>query len=110
MSRSFKKTISFGKSDNGGGNRCKKTWGDYAAEKARKDGMPIKKQHHRHDYQTLQDYIEYVKNHFNIDTYYNDAYDRHRFNLYNEFLAGRQETQELIVEFATMLFNKDRSK
>ena len=37
MSRSYKKTISFGKSDNGGSNRCKKTWGDYAVEKARKD-------------------------------------------------------------------------
>ena len=41
MSRSYKKTISFGKSDNGGMTRCKKTYGDFMAEKARKEGKVV---------------------------------------------------------------------
>ena len=110
MSRSYKKTISFGKSDNGGSSRCKKTWGDYAVEKARKDGKPIRPQHHRHDKQTLEDYIEYVRHHFCWISPLSDMFDRYRYNKYLEFLDGRQETDELIREFAIMLFNKDKSK
>ena len=47
MSRSVQKTISWGKSYNGCIGRHNKTQGDYDAEKARKEGKPINKQHHR---------------------------------------------------------------
>lgn len=110
MGKSWKKTISFGKSDNGVSSRCKKTWGDYQAEKARRDGKPIRRQHRRHTYQTLEDYISYVKNHFKMNSSFNDMYDRKRFEDYQKFLDGREETNELIEEFALKLYNKDRSK
>ena len=35
---------------------------EYRLEKARKEGKPISKQHHRALLQTLEDYIKYVKN------------------------------------------------
>jgi hypothetical protein len=37
-------------------------------------------------------------------------FDRYRYDKYLEFLDGRQETDELIREFAIILFNKDKSK
>jgi hypothetical protein len=110
MSRSYKKTISFGKSDNGGMTRCKKTYGDFAAEKARKEGKPIHKQHHRHSLQTLEDYIEEVRNHFHLYTPLSDVYNRRRYKEYLRFLDGRKESEELIIEYATKLFRKDKSK
>ena len=110
MGKSWKKTIAFGKSDNGCSNRCRKTWGDWAAKKALKDGKPIRKQHHRHVLQTYEDYCVYVKNHMNVNMPCNDMYDRSRFESYKKFLNGREETQELIEEFAKRLYNKDKSK
>jgi hypothetical protein len=110
MSRSYKKTISFGKSDNGGMTRCKKTYGDFMAEKARKEGKPIHRQHHRRKLQTLNDYIEYVAHHFRMGTPLNDMYDRRRYRDYMHFLDGRKETEDLILEYAIKLFRKDKAK
>lgn len=110
MGKSFKKVIAFGKSTRGGQARHNKTWGDWLAEKARKENKPIIRQHHRHFLQTYEDYVDYVLNHMFIETPYNDMYDRRRYENYKKFLNGREETQSLIEEFAKMLFNKDRSK
>lgn len=110
MSRSIKKVISFGKSTRGGVGRHNKTWGDWAAKKALKEGRPIRRQHHRHWLQTLDDYIDYVLNHFYIETPINDMFDRRRWEQYQKFLDGRSETQDLISEFARKLWQKDRSK
>lgn len=109
MGKSYKKVIAFGKSCHGRRGR-NKTWGDWAAEKARKEGKPVPKQHFRHRLQTLEDYKEYVLSHMYVETPYNDMFDRRRFGEYLEFLNGREETQELADEFALKLYNKDRSK
>ena len=109
MSRSFKKVIAFGKSTRGRQSRCK-TYGDYAAKKARKENRPIIRQHYRHCLQTLDDYVDYVLNHFYIETIFNDMFDRRRWSQYQRFLDNREETQDLVLEFATILWKKDRSK
>ena len=111
MSRTVKKTIAFGRSTKGGSNRTKKTWTDFANEKAQKAGKPIHKQHHRHNLQTLEDYIAWVESGFHI---YNDSshpsYCSQELKKYEGWLNGRKETPALIREYAKILFNKDKSK
>lgn len=109
MSRSIRKVISWGKSNNGANNRTK-TWGDYAAKKARKEGKPIKKQHRRYDMQTLQDYIEYVKRDCDINSPYNDRFDRANYELLKDWLAEQGDNEESRNEFAKKIYNKDKAK
>lgn len=97
MSRSIKGVIAFGKSTRGGASRSKETYGDFQAEKS---GYKL---------QTKEDYITYVRGHFNIGTL-DDMYDRRRCEEYIRFLNDRKETEELIVEFAMKLYTRDKSK
>lgn len=105
MSRSRQKTIAFGKSKAGKSNRnsfkyFKRT------EKGRKN-------HWRHKFQTLQDYIDYVSHDFYLALYGGDMFDRKRKQDYIDFLQQENngiETRELIEKFAKILYNKDRSK
>ena len=114
MSRSYKKTIAYGKSTSTA-SRPKKTWGDFAADKARKEGKPIRKQHWRHDLQTSQDYLTYVQEHFrHADIPYgsHDMFDRKNWEDYQLFIKehGGVETTEIQVLFSLMLYNKAKSK
>jgi len=118
MSDSVKKTIAYGKSTNGGQSRCKKTRGDYAAKKARKEGKPIRKQHWRNDKQTLQDYEKYVNNNFNVtwDSTNNrwsggDMFDRRNAAELSKLLKNKTMSEENIKKlFALKLYNKAKSK
>ena len=111
MSRSFKKTLSFGKADNGGMTRCKKTYGDFAAEKARKEGKPIIKQHSRSTFQTLEDYINYVEKLTNAEKgLVSDRYSRADHKELMNWILEHGDCAASLIEFARKLYNKDRSK
>ena len=112
MSRSYQRhKISFGRAAAGCSQRSKKTNTDWANEKARREGKPISKQHHRYNLQTLEDYIKWVSSGFHV---HNDpshpSYCSQEVKKYNSWLSGRQETPELIKEYAIKLYNTDRSK
>ena len=105
MARSFQKTIAFGKSKRGAQSR-NKTWNDYDAQKAIKEGTPIYRQHGRFNLQTLQDFIDYVNDDCAVNSIFNDMYDRRNYRqLQNALKEGF--TRE---DFAKKLFNKYRSK
>ncbi|MBQ3634392.1 MAG: hypothetical protein II951_02115 [Bacteroidales bacterium] len=110
MSRSFKRTIAFGKSTRGGQSRHTKTWDDYVAEKAIKADRPVCPQHYRHKLQSLEDYVAFVTDHCRVNSRLSSTYDRRRFACFLAFLYGRPESPELIRAYALKLFNKDRSK
>ena len=109
MSRSYKKEIGFGKSTYGCASRTKKTYADYANERRRKKGLPLFKQHFRSDMQTLEDYIDWIKRDFEPRGYvicHHNVY----YKIYQEWLKGREETEELIREYARKLYNRDKAK
>lgn len=111
MSRSFKKTLSFGKSDNGGMTRCKKTYGDFLAEKARKEDKPIIKQHSRSTLQTLEDYINYVEKLTNVDHgLVTDRYSRADHKELMKWIEDHSDCAASLIEFARKLYNRNRSK
>lgn len=104
LSRSFKKNLAWGKA------KASKMTRKGMCEPLRTDaGKVTYKNHFRAKYQTFEDYVDYVKKHFNIDSQFNDMYDRRHFDEYKKWLNGREETEELIKEYANMLFKKDRS-
>ena len=105
MSRSYQKTIAFGKSKRGAQMR-NKTRDDYAAEKALDEDMPIHKQHFRYELQTLQDFINYVENSCNINDGCNDMYDRRNYELLKQALAEGRSRES----FAKSLYKKYRAK
>ena len=107
MSRSVQKTISWGKSYNGCIGRHNKTRGDYDAEKAHKEGKPVRKQHHRALLQTLEDYIQYVKNLAKIEP---SRYSNFYHKKLTEWVEKHGDSDASLVEFAKKLYNKNRSK
>ncbi|MGN0728088.1 hypothetical protein [Treponema sp.] len=110
MSRSYQKTIAWGKSNNGGCTRHNKTWGDYTAEKAKKEGVPVIRQHHRHNLQTLEDYIKYVENDCNTHTGTDDMYDRRNLEELRKWINENGDCAASLIEFARNLYNKHRTK
>lgn len=104
MSRSRQKTIAFGKSKASKSNRNSFKYFK-RPEKGRKN-------HWRHKFQTLQDYIDYVANDFYLALFGGDMFDRKRKQDYDNFIKenGGIETEELCIKFAKILYNKDRSK
>lgn len=110
MSRSIKKTIAWGKSNNGGNTRHTKTRGDYSAEKARKENMPIRPQHVRAAMQTLQDYIDYVSNDCNTKSRFCDKFDRKNFQDLMSWISENGDSAASMIEFARKLYNRDKSK
>ena len=111
MSRSVQKIISWGKSYNGCIGRHNKTQGDYDAEKARKEGKPIRKQHRRASLQTLEDYINYVENLTNVDHgLVSDRYSRADHKELMNWIEEHGDCAASLIEFARKLYNKNRSK
>lgn len=110
MSRSKQKIIAFGKSKAGNCNRSKNTRTDYLNKRLRKKNLKLIKQHHRYKLQTLEDFKNYVRNNCNINEICNDMYDRRNYKLWLDFLDNKQISEELITQFALILFNKYRSK
>lgn len=104
MSRSYKKVLAWGKS-----KASKMTRKGMGKPLRNDEGKIEAKNHFRAKYQNLNDYIEYVKKHFNIDSQFNDMYDRRHYEQYNKWLNGREETEDLIKEYANILYKKDRS-
>lgn len=109
MSRSYKKEIGFGKSTFGYATRTKKTRVDYINKRRRKKGLPVVKQHFRSDMQTVEDYIDWIKRDFEPRGYVICHFNAY-YKIYQEWLNGRKETEELIREYAVKLYNRDKSK
>lgn len=109
MSRSFKKIIAWGRSKASRQNRNSMKYKESPKERDYNGDYIGRKNHYRAKYQTLEDYIEYVRCHFNTLTNWNDMYDRRRLEEYLIWLNGREETEDLIREFATILYKKDKS-
>lgn len=103
MSRSYKKNISFSSA-----TRAKKDYVDFANKKRRKEGLPLFKEHWRYQRQTLQDYIDFVESHFRVGTY-NIFYEKD-YKQYLTWLDGREETKDLIREYAVKLYRRDKAK
>lgn len=104
MSRSYQRTISWGKSKAGVTSRK-----GYREPLRKDNGKPCRKNHYRAFLQTYEDYIEYVRRHFYSDTKWTDMFDRRRWSEYQKWLGDREETEDLIREYANILFKKDRS-
>lgn len=104
MSRSFKKNLAWGKA-----KASRMTRGGYGEPLRKDNGKPMHRNHWRAFYQTYEDYVGYVRGHFNIDSRFNDMYDRRHWANYQKWLDGREETEDLIREYANILFKKDRS-
>lgn len=103
MSRSYKKNISFSSA-----TRVKKDYVDFANKKRRKEGLPLINEHWRYQRQTLQDYIDFVESHFRMGTY-NIFYEKD-YKQYLTWLDGREETKDLIREYAVKLYRRDKAK
>lgn len=111
MSRSYKKTIAWGKSTSSKANRN----GRYGrlkahADKARKEGRPFTKSHTRSEVQTQEDYIEMVRQGINSTSPLSDYFRRRYGTQWDAFLDGREPTEKLIREFGIKLYKKDRSR
>lgn len=110
LSRSYKKQISFGRSTRGKANRVKKTYVDFENERRRREGLPLFKDHHRHNLQTLEDYITWVKRGFSVYGPESPYYCSAELKKYIAWLDGKEETDELIKQYAHILWKKDKSK
>lgn len=114
MSRSVKKVVAWGKSTRGHAARHNnKTWGDYQAAKARKEGKPIKRQHFRGKLQTLRDFEKYVQEGCGVNQDTCDKYDRDAQKGYLDYAAQHAASMpmELINKnYAKVLYNKQHSK
>jgi hypothetical protein len=113
VSRSYSKNISFGKSKSGKSNRGSRNW----LVKRNELGKVSRKTHWLSKMQNFEQFVSYVRNHCmadeslpNLTHYSHDKFDRKNWKDYEAFLDGRQETKELIEEFAKILYNKHRSK
>lgn len=113
MSRSYSKNITFGKSKSGKANRGSRNW----LSKRNELGKVSRKTHWLSRMQNFEQFVFYVRNHCmadeslsNVSPYLDNKFDRKNWKDYKAFLDGRQETKELIEEFAKILYNKYRSK
>ena len=106
MSRSYKKTIAFGRE----GRESRKA-ADLEAKKARKEGKPVQKEHHRYSLQTEQDYIDMAKAFMNVENKNRLTFATFHYSLkLKEFLKDRELTPELAEEFGKMMYKKERSR
>ena len=106
MSGSYKKTIAFGRE----GRESRKA-ADLEAKKARKEGKPVQKEHHRYDLQTEQDYINMAKSFMNVENKDRLCIATFHYSLkLKKFLKGRELTPELAEEFGKIMYKKDRSR
>lgn len=103
MSRSYKKNLAWGKA-----KASKMTRKGMRKPLRTDNGKPVSKNHFRAKYQTYEDYVGYVRSHFN-EKGINDMFDRRHLEQYTKWLNGREETEALIKEYANILFKKDRS-
>lgn len=110
LSRSYMKQIGFGRSKYGGSSRTKKSRVDYINEKRRKEGLSLFKEHHRTKMQTLEDYIAWVESGFSVYCPDNPCCCGSALVAYQRWLNGKEETDELVKQYAKILWKKDRSK
>lgn len=112
MSRSFKKTIAWGKSTASKATRSGHYgWSDCRAKKDKKNGMPVYKSHQRYILQSKEDYIEMVRQGIaNTTSPFSKEFHKWHAIEWHEFLGDREPTEELIREFGSSLYKKDRSR
>lgn len=111
MSRSFKKTLAWGRSTEGNNNRCKTLYSDDTRKAQLKElGKHFIRTHRRATLQTEMDYYYYVAQDLFGDLSSLTDRGRREVKMLQTFLNGREPTDELLKEFAHNLYVKDRSR